>query len=631
MCGICGACFTDSNRPVDADLLERMSAVIVHRGPDEGGSHIDGAVGIAMRRLSIIDLSTGSQPLFNEDRTVSVVFNGEIYNFQALRADLIDRGHQFVTSGDTEVIVHLYEEYGLDFVDHLNGMFAIALWDRAQRRFVLARDRLGKKPLYFTRTRDGLIFGSELKCLLQCDGVATELDQQAVYHYFTLGYIPHPHTIYQNIQQLPPAHRLVFQHGRCSIERYWNLPDRVDSSIDLTTTAEQLRELLQDAVKLRMISDVPLGAFLSGGLDSSIIVALMAQRSSAPIKTFHIDFCEPDFSEKHFARQVAQRYGTEHHELEVRPSALDVLDDLVEFFDEPFGDTSAVPTYYVSKLARQFVTVALAGDGGDEGFGGYRRYQRILARRNFPGWLRTGLGGAGRLIHACLPRTAPGRRFFRSLGMQHAEAFAVGTAELETRELLSRGFLERIGASSTFELLNRDLARADTSDALAPYTFLDTLRYLPDDILTKVDRMSMAHSLEVRAPLLDYRIFELAARLPHDYKIQGGETKLILKRAFSQDLPKDILQPRKRGFSMPMADWLRGELRGALEETLHDPAMASAGVFHLPALRGFAREHLSGGRDRSDLLWRYLFFVRWWHHQPSKKHSSLSTCSSLAT
>lgn len=364
MCGICGFCYLDSGRPVDRGVLERMCAVIVHRGPDEGGIHIDASVGLGMRRLSIIDLESGSQPIFNEDQSICVVFNGEIYNFQPLRAELEGRGHRFDSDGDTEVIVHLYEEYGVHFVTRLNGMFAIALWDRAKRRFLLVRDRLGQKPLYYARTRDGLTFGSEIKCLLQCPHIPTDLDHEAIYHYFTLGYIPHPRSAFLAIRQLMPGERLVIEDGDTRMDRYWTLAGDVNATASRHEAKEQLRTLLQDAVRLRMISDVPLGAFLSGGLDSSITVSLMARASTSPIQTFHIDFGEPEFSEIAYARQVAQRYGTEHHELVVTPSATEILDDLVDFFDEPFGDSSAVPTFYVSKLTRQSVTVALSGDGG---------------------------------------------------------------------------------------------------------------------------------------------------------------------------------------------------------------------------------------------------------------------------
>lgn len=616
MCGITGVYYSRTGRPAETDLVERMCLRIVHRGPDDQGTLLDGPVGLGMRRLSIIDLGGGHQPIFNEDGTVGVVFNGEIYNYQELRQELLERGHQLRTHSDTETLVHLYEDEGPAFVQRLNGMFAFALWDAKAKRLVLARDRIGKKPLYYAWTADGLVFGSEIKCLLESDAVRRDIDRQALYHYFCLGYIPHPLSVYQHVRQLPPAGRLIVEGDGFTVDRYWKLRSQVDRSLDRNEVRERLHALVDDAVRRRMISDVPLGAFLSGGLDSSIVVARMAQHSSRPVKTFHIDFGDPQYSELEYGRAVAQRFGTEHHELVVRPSALDVLDKIVEHHDEPFGDPSSVPTWYVSELTRQHVTVALAGDGGDESFGGYNRYLDALRRRPLPPWLRHGLGALGRTVHGVLPRNAPGRRYFRSIGMDGDEYFAVGSEEMEAREFLSPDFLRSLNGVSTYELLRPQIAAGDHSDRLAPLAYLDAQRYLPDDILVKVDRMSMAHSLEVRAPLLDYRVVELAATLPHDWKIAGGDTKVILKDAFRSELPPVVLEPRKRGFSMPLAKWLRGELRPALEEALSDISLAQSGLFNLAELRGLAQEHWSGARDRRGQLWRFLFFARWWHkHQ----------------
>lgn len=614
MCGICG--FYSLNRQAfDAGLLGRMCSRIVHRGPDGQGKFEEHGMALAMRRLSIIDLHQGSQPIFNEDRTVCVVFNGEIYNFLELRKDLEARGHHFTTRTDTEVIVHLYEDFGVDFVQKLNGMFSIALWDRRNRRLVIVRDRLGVKPLYYSWSDRGLVFGSELKCVLECPDVPKKLDSDAVYHYFTLGYIPHPASIYEDVRQLPPAGRIVVENGHLRKDSYWSLQSRVDRSLSRAAVLEELRELLTDAVKIRMISDVPLGAFLSGGLDSSIVVALMAKQSSAPVKTFYIDFDEPGYSERSYAKEIAEKYGTEHHELVVKPSAADILDDLISFFDEPFADASAVPTYYVSKLTREHVTVALAGDGGDESFGGYERYRRILARRSLPDFVRYGVGKLGELIHRGLPRLGKGRRYFRSLGMGNWQFFAAGTGELETREILTQDFQKSLSGTSTFELLRPYMEAGDPSDPLAPYATLDIHSYLPDDILTKVDRMSMAHSLEVRAPFLDYRVVELAARLPCDWKIEAHDTKVILKEVFSEDLTPSVLQPRKRGFSMPLEQWLRNELRPHLEEVLNDSGLQQAGIVDMKEARMLAREHWSGVRNRDSQLWRLLIFARWWEHR----------------
>ena len=615
MCGIVGAFRMFSAEPVPAELIDSMCRKIIHRGPDDQGMHVCGSTGLGMRRLSIIDLVTGSQPIFNEDRTICTVFNGEIYNFQSLRRDLIERGHTFSTQGDTEVIVHLYEEYGIDFVKKLNGMFAIAVWDGSKKKLTIVRDRLGQKPLYYAQTSDGLYFGSELKCLSICDSVSRDLDHEAVFHYFTLGYIPHPWSIYKEIRQLPPAGRLVADGNSqtITIDRYWQLEGEIDSQRSQEDASEELLHLVEDSVKLRMISDVPLGAFLSGGLDSSIIVSQMAEHSSSPVKTFHIDFEESDYSEKEFARAVADRFGTEHHELVVNPSAVDVLDDLVDAFDEPFGDSSAVPTWYVSEMTRKHVTVALAGDGGDESFGGYERYLRILERSNVPKAVRVILGSGGKAVHHLLPRSAPGRRYFRSLGLDHHQHFIVGPYEFETREVLSPEFLESIPQFSTYDAIGRGLQTANHPDPLRPYTSFDLHYYLPDDINVKVDRMSMAHSLELRAPFLDYRIAEFAYRLPANWKIDANITKLMLKNIFGPRLPKEVTAQRKWGFALPMEHWLRKELRPALEEALNDPVIGSVGIFSNSELRSLAEEHWNGTRDRTEILWRYLFFRRWWY------------------
>jgi asparagine synthase (glutamine-hydrolysing) len=604
-----------------------MCARIVHRGPDDQGTLIDGPVGLGMRRLSVIDLDTGRQPVFNEDRTVATVFNGEIYNFQELRAQLVARGHRFSTNTDTEVIVHLYEEVGEDLAQHLNGMFAIAIWDRVRQRLVLIRDRLGVKPLYYARTPDGLRFGSEIKCVLADGKVETSLSMEAVYHYAVFGYIPHPLSIYQAIRVLPPGCRLVYDADGLVIDRYWDVPCGPPVEGDYQEACQRLRELLSDAVQRRMISDVPLGAFLSGGLDSSIVVALMAKSSSQPVNTFHIDFTEPEFSERQFARSVARRYGTDHHELVVRPNAIEILDRVVDAFDEPFGDSSALPTWYVSQLTRQYVTVALAGDGGDEAFGGYLRYREILHRRDLP--LRASQGAVGLALDRLLPTRAPGKRYLKTMGLSHQEYFAVGSAEAEARELLHPDLVAEFPPGATRQFVRDDFGSA--GDTLSPFTRFDTKRYLPDDILVKVDRMSMAHSLEVRAPFLDYRLVEWAAQMPAGWKIQGPDTKRILRDTFREDLPADVLAPRKRGFSLPMAAWLRGELREELRAALHDPDLARSGIWNLPAVARMAEEHWGNYRNRKSQLWRFLFFARWWHRHSPQRNDSLNHSAGSAS
>ena len=615
MCGICGVCLTRSEQTAQRSLVQEMCDAIVHRGPDDQGMHVEGSIGIGMRRLSIIDLEGGAQPIYNEDKSVVVVFNGEIYNFKELRQELIKKGHQFQTSSDTEVIAHAYEEYGDNFVTRLNGMFAIAVWDVRKRRLILSRDRLGQKPLYYAWTDAGLIFGSELKCVLKSPDVPRNIDRESVYHYFTLGYVPHPGSIYRDVRQLSPGSQLIVEGDQLHTKRYWRPKAVVDPNLEYSVAVEEFRELLLDAVKLRLRSDVPLGAFLSGGLDSSIVVALMAQVSQQPVKTFHIDFGDRDLSEAVYAREVAERYATDHYELMIKPDAVSVLDELVSYFDEPFGDGSAIPTYYVSQLTRQHVTVALAGDAGDETFGGYRRYMNILARRQRSWLARKSLGAVGDCIHKCLPSNAPGRRYFRSLGMDNHEFFVVDTRELETREILSRDFFEQWSGPSTFSIMKALLDdHGDERDELSPYTSLDLSSYLPDDILAKVDRMSMAHSLEVRSPFLDYRVVEFAMRLPHHWKVRGQEGKIFLKDAYENELPPRVRETRKRGFSPPLYSWLRSDLKPMLEEALHDQSVMNLEFFNQASLKAFAKEHFDGRRDRSDLLWRFLFFVRWYHH-----------------
>jgi len=620
MCGIAGILSLASNSDTaNLDLVRQMCDQIIHRGPDDDGYFADGPLAFGMRRLSIIDLAGGTQPIFNEDGQISVVFNGEIYNFEELRADLQKRGHRFSTNTDTEVIVHLYEDYGVDFADKLDGMFAIALWDARTQRLVLTRDRLGVKPLYYAVIDGLLVFGSEIKCLLAHPGLSRCVDPQAIYDYFCLGYIPQPRSIYRDVRKLPPAHRLIAENDRIRTERYWSIPEPEPLMVNPQEAMEKLRELLIDATRIRMISDVPLGAFLSGGIDSSITVALMAQLSPQPVRTFFIDFDDDRYSERSYARAVAARYGTVHHELAVRPDAARILDDLVHFFDEPFADSSAIPTYYLSQLARQHVTVALAGDGGDESFGGYKRYRDILARCD-SALMRKIFGPCGRAIHRLLPETSRGRCFFRSLGMRNAEFFATGTQELDTREILSRDLLATISRTVMDEVDPAFECRFDRfSDPLARFSRLDTRYYLPDDVLTKVDRMSMAHSLEVRAPFLDYRVIEFAAHIPSSWKIDGSDTKVILKRTFGLDLPPEVLRPRKRGFSVPLADWLRAELRPQLEEATEDPLIAESGMFQMPAVLRMVREHMAGVRNRAPQLWRFLCFGRWIHYEHARQ------------
>lgn len=608
MCGICGIANFSGVPESKNEIVNQMCRQMVHRGPDEQGVYCDDVVAIGMRRLSIIDLSGGSQPIFNEDKSICVIQNGEIYNFQALRKDLVRRGHRFETGSDTEVIVHLYEEYGLEFPTKLNGMFAIAIWDKSRRRLVLARDRLGQKPLYYYDGPSRFAFASEIKCLRVLDSMPTELNPKAVLNFFTLGYINDPHSIYRAVKKLPPGTVAILEENReLQIRKYWQLPNRIDPQISYSDATEKMQALLSDAIKIRMISDVPLGAFLSGGLDSSIVVSEMAKYSDRPIKTFFVDFDEDSHSEREYARCVAKRYATDHHELVAKPSAMELLDNLVHFFDEPFADASAIPTYMVSKLTRQYVTVAIAGDGGDESFGGYSRYQRILSRKNVKN-LRSIATPVARLSKL-LPRSFPGRQYFRSITYGNHALYAGGVREFEARQFLSLDFIKEVDKSISEELWGA--VEYPSGDSLSQYARFDLHWYLPGDILTKVDRMSMANSLEVRAPFLDYRLVESASTIPQQWKIRDNETKVILKDAFKKQLPQKILEQRKRGFSVPMAEWLRGELRPLVEDLCSDPQLTQSGIFRPLEVRRLVDEHFIGRRSRASQIWRFLFFVRW--------------------
>ena len=593
---------------VAEQTVEKMCAQIIHRGPDSQGIYSDERLAFGMRRLSIIDLEGGAQPIFNEDHSIAVIQNGEIYNYQELRKELVANGHEFRTDSDTEVIVHLYEEYGDRFVEHLNGMFAIAIWDSRKKRLVIARDRLGQKPLFYSSGNGLFAFGSELKCLKVLPEIDRTVDGQALFNYLTLGYINQPRTIYSAVKKLPPGCILTVEDGQVALSPYWRLPSWENTSVSFDEASNELRALIADATRIRMISDVPIGAFLSGGLDSSIVVSQMAQQSSNPIKTFFIDFAEEAYSEKEFARDVAARYQTDHHELRIEPNAVDLIGEVVHYFDEPFADSSAIPTYLVSKITKSHVTVALAGDGGDESFGGYSRYKRILKRKNAK-WLRKGMLPVS-LAARSLPGRFPGKRLLQSLATENLPHFATGVQELESKRILSSDFSRSLSPCVPSENLN-ELRRIGGGDPLAPYAHFDLSWYLPGDILSKVDRMSMAHSLEVRSPFLDYRVVELAATYPWNWKINNGQTKYILRHAFESQLPESVLKPRKRGFSVPMGKWLREELRPMVDELASDRRMAECGYFSMGAVRSLLDEHMSGARNRGSQIWRLLILSEW--------------------
>lgn len=621
MCGICGI-YNLQGVPVDRDLLGRMNDTLIHRGPDGAGLFVDGSVGLGHRRLAIIDLHTGEQPMAIDDGSLQVVFNGEIYNFLELKRELEAQGHRFRTHSDTEVILHGYRQWGVGVVDRLRGMFAIALWDGPNRTLLLVRDRLGKKPLYYHFDGRRLVFGSEMKALLIDETIPRVLDPAAVDAYCSFGYVPAPLAIFKAIRKLPPAHLAVVAPEGMTSRRYWDLDmNREPEDVPEERALEELREVFDEAVRLRMISDVPLGAFLSGGVDSSAVVASMSLQGGAPVRTAAIGFAEKRFNELEYAEVVARRYGAEHHEFVVRPEALDIIDRLVWHFDEPFADSSAVPTWYVSQMARQRVTVALSGDGGDETFAGYtRRYAMTRfedgLRRKIPAPLRTGLLGPLARIYPradCLPRPLRLKGFLTNLSLSLEQAYFRDMSfyckpEAKAR-LYTPEFAARVGASGAEAVLGAHFARNGNPDPVSRAQYVDIHSYLPEDILVKVDRMSMAHSLEVRAPILDHKVLEYAARLPSSQKLRGEQSKYIFKKMNEERLPADILYRKKQGFSVPLDAWLRGELRDLAHDSLFGGALDD--LFRREFIRRLWDAHQSGREHNGTPLWGLLMFSRW--------------------
>ncbi|MBI4349164.1 MAG: asparagine synthase (glutamine-hydrolyzing) [Elusimicrobia bacterium] len=617
MCGIVGEVGPST---LTAERLRAMRDRLRHRGPDAEGEHMADGVYLGSRRLRIIDLVTGDQPIANEDGTVWTVHNGEVYNFRALRDVLIDRGHRFRTRSDTEVIVHGYEEFGVDLPTRLEGMFAFAVWDSRRRSLLLARDRLGKKPLLYGITRSGsLVFGSELAALVAHPGVRRDLDPEALDLYLSLGYIPAPLTAFRGIRKLPPGHRLVWQEGHCSTEPYWRPPERHGTrAIGEREAVAELTHLAREAVRARLISDVPIGAYLSGGVDSSFVVALMANEIGR-VRTFSVGFEEAGYSELAHARRVAERYSTEHHEIVVRPDVAEIAPLLARHYGEPYADSSAVPTYYLAQLARAHVTVSLNGDGGDEAFAGYDRYRAMrMAERlvSVPSPIRTSLlKTLGRLV----PRTGSdrgtlgrARRFVEGAALPRADRYLswIGIfTEDEKRALLSADARPRASDGSASRRL--EAAMAGQSDPADAANAADLRLYLPDDLLAKVDIASMANSLEVRSPLLDRTVVEFGASLPIDLKIRGGLGKHVLKRAAEPFVPRENLYRPKMGFGVPIGTWFRGELRGLLEDTILSPQAARRGMFRPEAVRGLVDEHIAGRADRSRGLWALVMLELW--------------------
>ncbi|HNH88107.1 MAG TPA: amidotransferase 1, exosortase A system-associated [Thiobacillaceae bacterium] len=621
MCGITGIFDLREQRPIDRDVLQRINDIQSHRGPDEAGLHLEPGLGLGHRRLSIIDIAAGQQPLANEDDSVWVVFNGEIYNFVDLIPELTALGHTFRTRSDTETIVHAWEQWGVDCVHHFRGMFAFALWDRRQQVFFMARDRLGIKPMHYAVTDEGfLVFGSELKTLTAWPGFRRDIDDEAVEDYFGYGYVPEPRTIYRNAFKLPPGHRMLIRRGHPLPvpEEYWDVPFQSLPSMSLAQAEAEFIERFREAVKIRMVAEVPLGAFLSGGVDSSAVVAMMAGLTDQPVKTCSIAFTNPKFDESDYARQVAERYRTDHHSNLVESDDISLVDELARLYDEPYADSSAMPTYRVCQLARKDVTVALSGDGGDENFIGYRRYRwhgiEEKMRRAMPGFVRQPLFRTlGRLYPKAdwAPKVLRAKTTFEALGRDSVAGYFHGVSVCSDGlrdRMYSAAFRKRLNGYRAVEVLRRHDRRNPSQDVYGQVQYLDMKTYLVGDILTKVDRASMAHALEVRVPFLDHKLVEWVSGLPSALKIDGAEGKFMLKKALEPYLPHDIMYRRKMGFSIPLAEWFRGPLKARLSEALSSQRMADTGLFDMAEIRRMLEEHLSGARDHNPALWSLLMY-----------------------
>ncbi len=624
MCGICGMVYNDKERAIDQSILKKMCDVITHRGPDDEGTYIHQNVGLGMRRLSIIDLSTGKQPISNEDGSIWIVFNGEIYNHKTVRTELETLGHRFKTQTDTEAIVHAYEEYGDSCVQRLNGMFAFAIWDNRNHTLFLARDRLGIKPLYYLFDKNQLIFGSEIKSILQAGDIPKRIDLQALDHFLTFEYIPAPLSIFQDIKKLPPGHTLKLKNNEIWVRSYWDV-ELKSNGASPTELKQNLRELLQDAVKIRLMSDVPLGAFLSGGIDSSTIVALMAQVMDEPVKTFSIGFEDSTYNELQYARLIAEKFKTEHHEFIIKPDAVELADNLVKFLDEPFGDFSIFPTYLVSKMARDYVTVVLSGDGGDELFAGYDTYiaDKIAKKyyNRLPAQFRKDV--LSRFFDLIPPSSKKkglinkAKRFVEGMKLPedlHHTRWMIFLQQAEKDLLYNNDVKSGMSEFDPFKFVRSYFANVayNHHDDINKQMYVDLKMYLVDNILVKVDRMSMATSLEARVPFLDYRFVEFAATIPGEYKMQGRKTKMILKQAMEDLLPHEILYRGKEGFSIPIKNWLKKELKPLMMETLAPQKIKREGFFNPNYIQKLISQHISGQENHSHRLWALIIFGRWY-------------------
>lgn len=622
MCGVTGIIDLSGKRDINRELLREMNDRQVHRGPDGSGYHFEPGVGLGHRRLSIIDLEGGAQPIFNEDGSVAVTFNGEIYDFADLVMELKSAGHTFRTHCDTEVIVHAWEEWGENCLDHLHGMFAFAIWDRNRETVFIARDRFGKKPLYYSVLKnDQLVFASELKALMVHPLIGRDIDPTAVEDYMTFGYVPDPKTIFKSIHKLPPGYFLKIRRGDSNISprRYWDVSFAVNTDYDdENQICEDLNEKFVAATKRRMISDVPLGAFLSGGVDSSAVVSAMAEISDEPVNTCSISFGDPAFNEARHAQQVADTLQANHHVEQVDADDFALVDKIPEIYDEPFADSSAIPTYRVCELARKHVTVALSGDGGDEIFAGYRRHRwhmhEQVVRNAIPGFLRRNLFKLAGDIYPKMdwaPRIFRAKSTLQAIARDSLDAYLHSVSILPNDlhgKLFSPAFKSSLQGYTSKEVFLGHIADCDTDDELSRIQYLDIKTYLPGDILTKVDRASMANSLEVRVPILDPEFASWALTLPSSLKLKGREGKYIFKKALEGKVSKDILYREKMGFGVPLASWFRGPLRETIQERLLGESMRDSGIFDMEFVERLLRQHLSGSRDHSSPIWALLVF-----------------------
>jgi asparagine synthase (glutamine-hydrolysing) len=623
MCGIAGFIDRegdDANLREREILLDRMCRLIIHRGPDEQGTAIEGRAALGMRRLSIIDLKTGQQPIYNEDKDLLIIFNGEIYNYLELKRNLESRGYKFKTNSDTETILHAYEEFGERCVDHLRGMFAFAIWNKREESLFIARDRVGKKPLFYSLTEKGVfVFASEMKSLLLHPETRREIDLPAFDAYLTFGYVPEEFCIFKNVRKLQPGHFLVFKNGKITTERYWDF--NFEPAPEILAEREyvaRLRELIKESVGIRLISEVPLGAFLSGGVDSSTVVGMMSEVLEQPVKTFSIGFNEDTFNELKYARIAAKHFRTDHHEFIVTPDLVQIVDELVWHFDEPFADSSALPTFMVSKMAREFVTVVLSGDGGDELFAGYTRYATDQKRGIFsklPAGLRRGIAAAAKQ----LPHGFFGKNFLYNASLDSVSRYIDSVSHLNRlhkEKIYSTDFQASLnGAAGAGEkVFQRIAADAKSDSSLDRLLYLDSKTYLPSDILVKVDRMSMANSLEARVPLLDHKLIEFVSKIPASMKMHGFESKYIFRKAIRGLVPDEILDRPKQGFGVPINDWINDQLRTRIHGELGEPRTLERGYFEKSYIKLLLDEHSRGRRDHSHTLWM-LWMLELWHRR----------------